>query len=126
MIIGVGIDIVDIRRIAALLQKFPDRFVDRIFTMSEVDFCRARGDNAAASFAKMFSLKEATIKAVSAVEGIRWHDMEVNHDPNGKPIILISGRMLENLRRKAEQFNVQASVSDEKHYATAYVVIEAL
>lgn len=125
MIIGVGIDIVDIRRIDALLHKFQDKFIKKIFTEKESERCLAKA-NRAHSFAKMFSLKEATIKAISDAEGIAWHDMEVSHDENGKPIMTLSGNALKNLQKKTKNFNIQVSVSDEKDYATAYVVIESV
>ncbi|MDR1390915.1 MAG: holo-ACP synthase [Holosporales bacterium] len=123
MIIGVGVDIVDIKRIATLLKKFGNKFEKKFFTNHEVVFCNKRC-NPENSFAKLFSLKEATIKAVSNASGITWHDMEVTHDVNGRPIMSLAGNALKNLQKKSENFSIHASVSDEKGYATAFVIIE--
>lgn len=123
MIIGVGIDIVDIERIASLLEKFQEHFLKKIYTEQEIQFCFS-GKNVASSLAKMFALKEAMIKALSDAKGIKWHEMEVFHDINGKPLMNLTGKALENLEAKAEKFNIQVSVSDEKKYAVAYVMIE--
>lgn len=125
MIIGVGVDIVDIDRIDSLLRKFQNHFLNKIFTKSEIEFCSTRV-NAVSSYAKMFSLKEATIKALSDAKGIRWHDMEILHDANGKPTVSLSGVALANVKSKTDKFNLQASVSDEKKYVVAYVIIEGL
>ncbi|MDR1333479.1 MAG: holo-ACP synthase [Holosporales bacterium] len=123
MIVGVGIDILAIHRIEHLLMRFPERFKSKTFTESEIAFCEARS-NMAASFAKVFSLKEATIKAISDVGGVKWHDMEISHDSNGKPLITLHGNALRNVLRKAPAFSVLASVSDEKDYVSAFVIIE--
>ena len=125
MIIGVGIDIVDIRRIDSILRKFNEQFLNRIYTETEIRFCYSRSD-AVSSLAKMFSLKEAMIKALSDAKGIGWHDMQISHDENGKPIMHLSGKALENLKKKTSNFNIQVSVSDEKKYAIAYVIIESV
>ena len=125
MIIGVGIDIVDVRRIDSILRKFKEQFLNKIYTDAEIRFCYSRSD-AVSSLAKMFSLKEATIKALSDAKGIGWHDMQISHDENGKPIMNLSGKALEHLKKKTSNFNIQVSVSDEKKYAIAYVIIESI
>lgn len=123
MIIGVGIDIVDVRRIDALFQKFGVHFLKRIYTEQEVAFCYAR-HNVANSLAKMYALKEATIKALSDAKGIKWHDMEICHDTNGRPEVKLRGIALENVKQKAKNFSIQVSVSDEQIYAVACVLID--
>ncbi len=123
MIIGVGIDIVDVRRIDALFRKFGTHFLKKIYTEQEIAFCCSRRD-VANSLAKMYALKEATIKALSDAEGIKWHDMEVCHDKNGRPEVKLRGIALENIQSKAKDFSIQASASDEQMYAIAYVLIE--
>lgn len=125
MIIGVGVDIVDVRRINALLQKFGNQFLNHIYTNREIAFCHSRID-IANSLAKMYALKEAMIKALSDAKGVRWHDMEVCHDTNGRPSLTLRGNALENVQRKSKNFSVNASASDEKTYAVAYVVIEGI
>jgi holo-[acyl-carrier protein] synthase len=123
VIIGVGIDILRIPRVSHLISRFPIRFRAKIFTEDEVEFCDSRSDYAS-SFAKMFALKEATIKAISDTDGIRWRDMEITHDSNGKPIVALNGGALRNVLKKAREFSVSASVSDEREYASAFVIIE--
>ena len=123
MIVGVGIDIVDVRRIGALFHKFGGHFLKKIYTEQEITFCCAR-NNVVNSLAKMYALKEATIKALSDAKGIKWHDMEILHDQNGRPEVKLRGIALENLQKKANAFSIQASVSDEQIYAVAYVLID--
>lgn len=125
MIIGVGIDILDISRIGRLLTKFPERFRTKVFTKAEIKFCDSRLEYVS-SFAKMFALKEATAKAISDISGVGWRDIEVTHDPNGKPLMSLHGCALQNLMKKALHFSVLATVSDEKNYVSACVIIERL
>lgn len=125
MIIGIGIDIVDTRRIDSILKKFESQFTDKILTEHEVSFCKAR-TNLTNSIAKMFAIKEAMIKALSDAHGIRWHEIEISHNADGKPEISLSGTALKNLETKAQRHNIQVSTSDERDYAIAYVVIESL
>lgn len=125
MIIGVGVDIVDIRRIDHLLQKFQDHFIKKIFTQNEAKYCLSK-KNPSNYFSKMFSIKEATIKAISDAEDLSWHDMEISHNKDGKPIMSLSGNALRNLKKKTANFNIQISTSDEKNYSIGFAIIESL
>lgn len=125
MIIGIGIDIVDIRRIEAIYQKLEDHFLKKIFTQKEQDLFRSRG-NDISTLAKIFASKEATLKAVSDTKGIAWKDMEIVHSITGRPELFITGTALLNIKRRCENFIAHLSISDEKHYATAIVIIESL
>ncbi|MDO4974878.1 MAG: holo-ACP synthase [Alphaproteobacteria bacterium] len=125
MIIGVGVDIVDTRRINSLLLKFQNRFIDKIFTQKESEYCLSKKDPSN-YFAKMFSIKEATIKAISDSEGMSWHDMEISHNDDGKPIMTLSGNALRNLRKKTQNFNIEISTSDERDYAIGFAIIESV
>ncbi|MDR0942656.1 MAG: holo-ACP synthase [Holosporales bacterium] len=122
-IIGIGIDILDIRRIDRLLQKFPIRFKNKIFAEEEIDSCMKR-KGYISSFAKIFALKEATIKAISNTHNLKWLDIKISNDNNGKPLVNLSGYALKNVQSKADKFAISASVSDEKNYAVAFVIIE--
>lgn len=124
MIIGIGVDILDIKRIQHLFQKFENQFEQKFFTSQEIKFCKKR-KTVVESFAKMFSIKEAVIKAISDASGIFWHDIEIFHDDNGKPYVKLAGNALKNLSKKSENFNIEVSVSDEPPYVTAFVVIES-
>ncbi len=126
MIIGTGVDIVDIRRIDRLFQKFGDHFLNKIFTKSEIAFSKTRKEFVS-TLAKIFALKEATVKAISNTNGLKWHDMEVSHDDSGRPLVTLSGQAFSNVSQKSgkcSNFRIHASLSDEKDYAIAFVLIE--
>ena len=127
MIIGIGVDILDIKRIERLYHKFGDKFTTKIFTKQEIEFCKKR-TRYLESLAKMFSIKEAVIKAISDVSGVFWHDIEVFHDKNGKPFIGLSGKALDNVKIKTQgnDFNFEVSVSDEIPLVCAFAILEML
>ena len=130
MIIGVGADLSDIRRIQASLDRFGDRFKQRCFT----DIERTRSDrkpDAAWSYAKRFAAKEACAKALGT--GMRrdvyWRDMGVVNLPSGQPTLALTGPALARLRRltpPGHEAKIHLTLSDEHPYALAFVVIEAL
>ncbi len=130
MIIGVGADLCDIRRIEQSLVRFGDRFKQRCFTPLE----RARSDrkpDAAWSYAKRFAAKEACAKALGT--GMRadvyWRDMGVVNKPSGQPTMALTGHASEHLQRltpPGHDVVIHLTLSDEHPYALAFVVIEAL
>lgn len=126
MIVGIGIDILDMRRIEGIIDRQGERFLRKIYTPQEREFCQKR-HRFVESFAKIFALKEATIKAISHVPGVFWKDIEVGHDENGKPLITLHNAALTNLqkRRKNAAFHIEASTSDDYPYATAFVIIDS-
>ena len=101
MIIGIGSDLIDIRRVEKSLERFGDRFTHRCFT----DIERAKSDgrkNRAASYAKRFAAKEACSKALGTglAEGVFWKDMGVVNLPGGKPTLRLTGGAGERLKAK--------------------------
>ena len=120
MIYGVGVDIVDIRRIDALLNKFGDHFLNRYYTQQEIDFCSSR-KRISSSLAKMFAIKEAVIKAISAPRYLKWHDIEIVHKLNGKPEVILHGYAQSELKCDTAIINI--STSDEYPYAIAFAMI---
>ena len=130
MILGVGADLSDIRRIQKSLDRFGDRFKDRCFTPLE----RARSDRKpqpAWSYAKRFAAKEACAKALGT--GIRadvyWRDMGVANLPSGQPTMKLTGNAATHLARltpPGHEARIHLTLSDEHPYALAFVVIEAL
>lgn len=130
MIIGVGADLSDIRRIQASLDRFGDRFKQRCFT----DIERTRSDrkpDAAWSYAKRFAAKEACAKALGT--GMRrdvyWRDMGVVNLPSGQPTLALTGPALAHMHRltpPGHEAKIHLTLSDEHPYALAFVVIEAL
>jgi len=129
MILGIGADLCDIRRIEATLDRFGERFLARCFTEVE----RARSERRAAraaSYAKRFAAKEACAKALGTGlrDGVFWRDMGVANLPSGKPTMLLTGgaakRLAEITPAGAEAF-IHLTITDEGPLAQAFVVIEA-
>jgi holo-[acyl-carrier protein] synthase len=129
VIIGIGSDLCDIRRIEQSLSRFGDRFTHRIFTEGE----RQRSDRRAArspSYARRFAAKEACAKALGTGMscGVFWRDMEVVNLPGGRPTMRLSGGALERLRAMTPEGHeavVHVSLTDDPPLAQAFVVIEA-
>jgi holo-[acyl-carrier protein] synthase len=130
LIIGIGADLSDIRRIEATLARFADRFTARIFT--EIERARSeRKPDRAASYAKRFAAKEACAKALGT--GIRrsvfWKDMGVVNAPGGRPTMLLTGgaaRRLAELTPDGHRAVIHLTLTDDHPYAQAFVVIEAI
>jgi holo-[acyl-carrier protein] synthase len=129
VILGIGSDLCDIRRIERSLERFGDRFTHRIFTAGE----RSKSDRRAArapSYARRFAAKEACSKALGTGMnlGVFWRDMEVVNLPGGRPTLRLTGGVLERLRSMTPQgFEavIHVSLTDDPPLAQAFVVIEA-
>lgn len=129
MIIGMGSDLIDIRRIEKSLERFGERFTQRCFTEIE----RTKSDrrrNRAASYAKRFAAKEACSKALGTglAQGVFWKDMGVVNLPGGKPTMALTGgaaAILAGLTPPGHDAFVHVTITDEYPYAQAFVVIEA-
>jgi holo-[acyl-carrier protein] synthase len=93
MLVGTGIDLVEVPRIAHSIERFGDRFLDRIFTEAEIAYCRPRAA-AAESFAARFAAKEAAAKALGTgiQHGVTWKELEVRRLPGQRPTLHLSGR----------------------------------
>lgn len=123
MIFGIGTDILDIRRVEQLVLKFGKKFENKHFTSRELEFANSRLRRVE-TLAKMFSIKESLIKAISNVSGMHWHELEVLHDQNGKPFINLSGKALEYLEQRINgPFQIDVSVSDEIPYVVSLAII---
>ena len=130
MIIGLGSDLSDIRRIQNSLDRFGERFTQRVFT----DIERARSDrkaDRAASYAKRFAAKEACAKALGTGirRGVFWRDMGVSNLPSGAPTMALTGGALERLQEitpDGHRAVIHLSLTDDHPYAQAFVIIEAL
>jgi holo-[acyl-carrier protein] synthase len=90
VIVGVGLDIVPIARVAALLDRHGARARDRLFSATERAYCEARAEPAQ-HFAARFSAKEAVLKALGAPPGLRWVEMEIHTGEGGRPVLRLSG-----------------------------------
>ena len=130
MILGVGTDIVDARRIGKSIERFSDKFTGRIFTAAERAAAAATGQPQA-YFAKRFAAKEAVYKALSGagVSGLGWQQAETLSLPNGAPVMALTGQCktaLEALTPDGYKAEVSISLSDEQPYALAFVIINAV
>ena len=130
MILGIGSDLSDIRRIQATLDRFGARFTHRIFTELE----RTRSDrkpDAASSYAKRFAAKEACAKALGTGmrRGVFWRDMGVVNMRSGQPTMALSGGALLRLNEMVpagQVAKIHLSLTDDHPYAQAFVIIEAV
>lgn len=130
MIVGMGSDLIDIRRVEKSIARFGERFTHRCFT----DIERARSDrrkNRAESYAKRFAAKEACSKALGTglAQGVFWKDMGVVNLPSGKPTMALTGgagEQLAELLPAGHKAVIHVTITDEYPYAQAFVIIEAL
>ena len=130
MILGVGTDIVDVRRIGKSIDQFADKFTDRIFTTAERAAAVATSQPQA-YFAKRFAAKEAVYKALSGagMSGLGWQQAETLSLPNGAPVMSLTGQCktaLEALTPDGYKAQILISLSDESPYALAFVIINAV
>lgn len=130
MIIGLGNDLCEIKRMEATLNRFGDRFTMRCFTEIERKKSDAR-KNRSASYAKRFSAKEACAKALGTglSHGVFWRDMGVVNLPSGKPTMQLSGgalKVLQHIVPNGYQPHIHVSITDDGGMAQTFVIIEAL
>jgi holo-[acyl-carrier protein] synthase len=130
MIIGIGSDLIDIRRVEKSLERFGARFTERCFT--EIEQAKSDGrKNRAASYAKRFAAKEACSKALGTglAQGVFWKDMGVINLPGGKPTMHLTGGARERLKRMlpaGHEARIHLTITDDFPLAQAFVIIEAL
>jgi len=133
MIIGTGSDLIDIRRIEKTLARFDQRFIQRCFTIEEIERAeRRRGAGThIATYAKRFAAKEACSKALGTGlnHGVYFKDIAVINDKNGKPSIRLTGgalKYLESISPINHEINIHLTLTDEPPIAMAYVIIEGI
>lgn len=130
MILGIGSDITDTRRIAKVIERYGDRFLDRIFTSVERERAERRR-NRVETYAKRFAAKEACAKALGTGlrEGVWWRDMGVVNLPSGRPTLALTGgagRRLAAITPDGFQARIELTITDEGAMAHAFVIIWAL
>ena len=130
MIIGVGIDLINIERIQRVLDRFGSRFENRVFSSEEINRSQKKYDKAS-SFAKRWAAKEACSKAlgIGLRMGISWRDMHITNLGSGKPILKIEGKAEEILKKitpSGYEARVHVSLTDDYPWAKALVMIEAI
>jgi holo-[acyl-carrier protein] synthase len=124
MIIGTGVDIVEIERFRGILERLGDRFITRVFTSGEQKFCSERRDSAP-HFAARFAAKEALFKALGTgwAKGIAWLDAEVQREGQEAPVLVLHGEA-QKLSRAKNARTVHLSLSHTDQWAIATVILE--
>jgi holo-[acyl-carrier protein] synthase len=130
MILGIGSDLIDIRRIDEAIKRYGDRFLDRIFTAAERQRCDRRA-NRAEGYARRFAAKEAMSKALGTGfrRGVFWRDLGVVNLPGGRPTMELTGgalKRLEVITPEGLTARVDVSLTDEPPMAQAIVIISAV
>jgi len=124
MIVGTGIDIVEVPRVAAAIARFGNRFLRRVFTEAEIRYCDSKS-NRAERYAARFAAKEAALKAIGTgwKSGVAWTDVEVGREPGGRPTIIFAGVAAEFVNRLGVK-RASLSMSHTEEHAVAQVILE--
>ena len=121
-VLGIGTDIVECLRIAQMIERHGELFIDRVYTTAEIEYCRSR-KQATQHFAGRWAAKEAILKAIGTGwrRGISWRDMEIRNEGGGKPIVALRG----GARDVVEQLGVGeilVTISHCRTHATAFAI----
>ena len=124
MIVGTGIDLAEVPRLAAAIDRFGDRFLRRIFTPDEIRYCESKA-NRVERYAARFAAKEAGLKAIGTGwrRGVSWTDVEVRREPGGRPTLVFHGKAAE-FAAKLGVKHVALSLTHTKEHAMAQVILE--
>ena len=124
MIVGTGIDIAEVPRIREAIERHGERFLKRIFTEGEIQYCDSKA-NRVERYAARFAAKEAGMKAIGTGwnHGVRWRDLEVARKPGGRPTLLLHGKAAE-FAAKLGATNVALSLTHTSEQAFAQVILE--
>lgn len=120
MIIGIGIDIIEIERIKESVENFGNKFLDKIFTEKELEYCLSK-PNKYQHLAARFAAKEAIVKALSSgkEQGFKWKDIEIFNEPNGMPHATLFGEMINHL---GIGNSLKISMSHSHNYVTCVAI----
>jgi holo-[acyl-carrier protein] synthase len=124
MIVGTGIDIAEVPRIREAIERHGERFLKRIFTEGEIQYCESKA-NRVERYAARFAAKEAGMKAIGTGwnHGVRWRDIEVARKPGGRPTLLLHGKAAE-FAAKLGATNIALSLTHTQDEAMAQVILE--
>ena len=130
MIVGIGTDICDIKRIEDIIERHGKRFLNRTFTEGEQIYCDGKA-RPAMSYAKRFAAKEAVAKAIAGADtgSLSWKSVEVKNDPSGRPVALLHADAEERaglVCPENHSLKLHLSLSDDYPYATAFAIAEAV
>jgi holo-[acyl-carrier protein] synthase len=125
MILGTGIDIAEVPRIRGAIERHGERFLKRIFTEGEIQYCESKA-NRVERYAARFAAKEAGMKAIGTGwnHGVRWRDLEVVRKPGGRPTLLLHGKAAEFAARLGAT-NIALSLTHTADQAMAQVILES-
>ena len=125
MIVGTGIDVIDIARIARSMERYGDHFLRRVYTAGEIAYCQRKRRNAAESFAARFAAKEAAAKALGTGIGfgVTWREIEVGREPAGRPLLLLHGRAAEIAQTLGVRHS-SLSITHTESQSMAMVILE--
>ena len=125
MIVGTGIDMVEIERVARSIERYGTRFLQRVYTAGEIAYCQRKRRNAAESFAARFAAKEAAAKALGTGIGfgVTWREMEVGREPAGRPLLLLHGRAAEIAAARGVRHST-LSITHTATQSMALVILE--
>ena len=125
MVVGTGVDIAETSRLEQALERHGERFASRVFTPAEIAYCE-KSKNRGERYAARFAAKEAAFKALGTGwgAGVRWLDVEVTHQPSGKPELVLTGRA-EEVARELQISRVAVSISHSDRYVVAMVIAES-
>jgi holo-[acyl-carrier protein] synthase len=125
MIIATGIDMVEIARVEKVFARRGERFRDRVFTQSEIEYCERRAGRLE-SYAARFAAKEAVMKALGTgwAEGVAWREIEVINNEGGAPALRLDGRALERMRELGAK-RAHLSLTHTRDLAVAQVILES-
>jgi holo-[acyl-carrier protein] synthase len=120
MVDSLGIDLVEVKSIKILMEKWGDRFLHRVFTPWEISYCKSKS-SPEQSLAARFAAKEAILKAIGIglSQGIRWTSMEIVNDKNGRPSVKLGKRIKDKIKNK----KILISMSHTKEYAVAQAIL---
>jgi holo-[acyl-carrier protein] synthase len=121
MVLGLGIDIIEIIRIKKSIEKYGDKFLAKVFTEGEISYCDKKF-NKYQHYAARFAAKEAVYKALASgwKEGLRWKDIEIQNDPSGMPSVNSQGKLHSFL---SDNTQLRISISHSENYVTAVAII---
>ena len=124
MVLGIGSDLTEINRIESSVARFGTRFLERVFTPGEIEYCQ-RKKTSGESFAARFAAKEAGAKALGTgiSRGVSWLEIEVRREPGERPTLHLSGRAAERARALGVE-RISLSLTHSRELAMAFVVME--
>jgi|YNPMSStandDraft_2_1061718.scaffolds.fasta_scaffold18597_2 holo-[acyl-carrier protein] synthase len=121
MIYGIGTDIIEVERIKNAIEKYGDRFLNRIFTDNEIKYCEDYKDKKFLHYAARFAVKEAFSKAIGTglTQGFKFTEISIVNEKSGKPIVILDGAMKE----KYSHYKIDVSISHTETNAVAFIVM---